>query len=94
MLQPRALSTAEVDEFRHAARRAIEAGADGVEVHGANGYLIHQLFAPNANRRTDHYGGSIENRARFGSRWRQPSPVRSVRSVQVFAYPHLLPSAA
>ena len=67
---PRALSAAEiretVNDFRHAARRAIEAGADGVEIHGANGYLIHQFFAPNANRRTDAYGGSIENRARFG----------------------------
>jgi N-ethylmaleimide reductase len=66
---PRALSAAEissaVDEFRHAAKRAIDAGADGVEIHGANGYLIHQFFAPNANQRTDAYGGSIENRARF-----------------------------
>lgn len=67
--QPRALTTAEVKqtvkEFAHAAKRAIEAGADGVEIHGANGYLIQQFFAPNANTRTDEYGGSIENRARF-----------------------------
>lgn len=66
---PRALTTEEVkatvQDFRHAARRAIEAGADGVEIHGANGYLIQQFFAPNANLRTDAYGGSIENRARF-----------------------------
>ncbi|HIH2751123.1 alkene reductase [Burkholderia aenigmatica] len=66
---PRALSTDEVrqtvHDFRHAARRAIEAGADGVEIHGANAYLIHQFFAPSANTRTDQYGGSIENRARF-----------------------------
>ncbi|SDI57225.1 NADH:flavin oxidoreductase / NADH oxidase family protein [Paraburkholderia steynii] len=66
---PRALSTEEVRqtvaEFRFAARRAIEAGADGVEIHGANAYLIHQFLAPNANTRTDEYGGSIENRARF-----------------------------
>lgn len=54
-----------VAEFRHAARRAIEAGADGVEIHGANGYLIQQFFAPNANQRSDAYGGNIENRARF-----------------------------
>ena len=54
-----------VADFRHAARRAIEAGADGVEIHGANAYLIHQFFAPSANARTDEYGGSIENRARF-----------------------------
>jgi 2,4-dienoyl-CoA reductase-like NADH-dependent reductase (Old Yellow Enzyme family) len=66
---PRALSTEEVrrtvQDFRFAARRAIEAGADGVEIHGANAYLIQQFFAPNANTRTDAYGGSIENRARF-----------------------------
>ncbi|WP_107310207.1 alkene reductase [Burkholderia metallica] len=66
---PRALKTEEVratvDDFRTAARRAIEAGADGVEIHGANGYLVQQFFSPNANTRTDVYGGSIENRARF-----------------------------
>jgi N-ethylmaleimide reductase len=66
---PRALTTDEVKQtvkdFAHAARRAIEAGADGVEIHGANGYLIQQFLAPNANTRTDEYGGSIENRARF-----------------------------
>ncbi|VWC97268.1 12-oxophytodienoate reductase [Burkholderia lata] len=66
---PRALTLDEVREtvndFRIAARRAIEAGADGVEIHGANGYLIQQFFAPNANTRTDAYGGSIENRTRF-----------------------------
>ena len=66
---PRALATEEikatVQDFRYAARRAIEAGADGVEIHGANGYLVQQFFAPNANLRTDEYGGSIEKRARF-----------------------------
>lgn len=66
---PRALTTQEVrqtiEDFRYAARQAIEAGADGVEIHGANGYLVQQFFAPNANTRTDAYGGSIENRARF-----------------------------
>ena len=66
---PRALSTDEVAQtvadFAHAARSAIEAGADGVEIHGANAYLIQQFFAPSANQRTDRYGGSIENRARF-----------------------------
>ncbi|MBK5142317.1 alkene reductase [Budviciaceae bacterium BWR-B9] len=66
---PRALSTEEVRQtvadFRFAARRAIEAGADGVEIHGANAYLIQQFLAPSANTRTDEYGGSIENRARF-----------------------------
>jgi len=66
---PRELTTEEiastVADFRYAARRAIEAGADGVEIHGANAYLIHQFLAPSANQRTDEYGGSIENRARF-----------------------------
>ena len=66
---PRALSLDEirrtVDDFRVAARRAMAAGADGVEIHAANTYLIHQFIAPSANVRTDEYGGSIENRARF-----------------------------
>ncbi|MFR0692974.1 alkene reductase [Enterobacterales bacterium AE_CKDN230030158-1A_HGKHYDSX7] len=66
---PRELSAEEVrqtvEDFRFAARRAMEAGADGVEIHGANAYLIQQFFAPSANTRTDEYGGSIENRARF-----------------------------
>jgi NADPH2 dehydrogenase len=67
--EPRALSrqdiTAVVGDFVRAARLAIEAGADGVEIHGANGYLLQQFFAPNANHREDDYGGSIENRFRF-----------------------------
>ena len=66
---PRALTTEEVRQtvadFAFAARRAVEAGADGVEIHGANAYLIQQFFSPSANTRTDEYGGSIENRARF-----------------------------
>jgi N-ethylmaleimide reductase len=66
---PRALTTEEVREtvvdFRRAARCAIEAGADGVEIHGANGYLVQQFLAPSANMRTDRYGGSIADRARF-----------------------------
>ncbi|KJC40778.1 1,2-oxophytodienoate reductase [Bradyrhizobium sp. LTSP885] len=66
---PRALTTEEVRrtvaDFRHAARSAIEAGADGVEIHGANGYLVQQFLAPNANTRTDEYGGLIANRTRF-----------------------------
>ena len=69
MPAPRALTTEEVRrtvaDFRHAARSAIDAGADGVEIHGANGYLVQQFFAPSANTRTDEYGGSIANRARF-----------------------------
>lgn len=67
---PRALTTAEVratvDDFRRAAAAAIQAGADGVEIHGANGYIVHQFLAENANRRTDEYGGGPAYRARFG----------------------------
>ena len=66
---PRALETDElpgiVDEFVHAARQAIAAGLDGVEVHAANGYLPHQFLAPSSNQRTDAYGGSPEHRARL-----------------------------
>lgn len=66
---PRALSRAEirmtVDDFRHAATQAIAAGADGVEIHAANGYLIQQFLAPNANLRDDEYGGPAANRMRF-----------------------------
>ncbi|GAA4078329.1 MULTISPECIES: alkene reductase [Actinomadura] len=66
---PRALDTAEVPEhaesYAAAARRAIDAGFDGVELHGANGYLISQFLSSNANLRTDRYGGSLTNRIRF-----------------------------
>ena len=66
---PRALSTDEVAgvvaEFRRAARNAIAAGFDGVEVHGANGYLVEQFLRDSCNDRTDQYGGAIANRARF-----------------------------
>ena len=67
--EPRALETSElpgvVAEFVDAARRAVEAGLDGVELHSANGYLLHQFLADSTNVRTDAYGGSPENRARF-----------------------------
>ncbi|SFN80543.1 alkene reductase [Mycetocola miduiensis] len=53
------------DEYVAAARNAIEAGLDGVEVHSANGYLLHQFLSPASNQRDDQYGGSPENRARF-----------------------------
>ncbi|TKV29330.1 alkene reductase [Arthrobacter sp. NamB2] len=66
---PRALTTTEIEatiqDFRIAAAAAIRAGADGVEIHAANGYLLQQFFAPNANERTDTYGGPINNRARL-----------------------------
>ncbi len=66
---PRELATEEiagiVDDYRDAARRAKEAGFDGVEVHAANGYLLEQFLRDSTNRRDDRYGGSIENRARL-----------------------------
>lgn len=66
---PHALTTDEVQDavqgFVQAARNAIAAGLDGVEVHGANGYLVHEFMSPVSNTRTDQYGGSPENRARF-----------------------------
>ncbi len=66
---PHALTTAEikdvVQQFRQAAANAKRAGFDGVEIHGANGYLVDQFIRDGANQRTDEYGGSIENRCRF-----------------------------
>ena len=66
---PRALRTDEiapiVADFRAAARRAVDAGMDGVEIHSANGYLLHEFLADVTNRHVDIYGGSAENRARF-----------------------------
>jgi len=66
---PRALTRDEIKgvvaDFRQAARNAIDAGFDGVEIHGANGYLIDQFLRTTSNVRTDEYGGSRENRLRF-----------------------------
>ncbi|BAV64577.1 alkene reductase [Sphingobium cloacae] len=66
---PRALTTAEVKElvqlYAQAARNALEAGFDGVEIHCANGYLVNQFISAHTNRRDDEYGGSLENRLRF-----------------------------
>jgi N-ethylmaleimide reductase len=66
---PRALALSElpgiVEDYRRAARNAIAAGFDGVEVHGANGYLLDQFLRSGSNHRTDAYGGAIENRARM-----------------------------
>lgn len=68
--EPRALDRAElagiVDDYRRAARAAVkEAGFDGIEIHGANGYLIDQFLRSGTNQRTDDYGGSVENRSRL-----------------------------
>ena len=66
---PRALAASElpgiIDDYRRAARAAIEVGFDGIEIHAANGYLIDQFLRLSSNHRSDDYGGSIENRARF-----------------------------
>ena len=66
---PRALETSEIpsviEAYREGAKNALKAGFDGVEIHGANGYLIEQFLQSRSNLRTDQYGGSIENRVRF-----------------------------
>lgn len=68
-VEPREMTTDEIKatikDFGKAAKNAIEAGFDGVELHGANGYLVQQFLSTNVNNRTDEYGGSVENRARF-----------------------------
>ena len=69
LVEPRALRTEEipgiVQDFKHAAQCAKDAGFDGVEIHGANGYLIDQFLRDGSNQRDDQYGGSYENRTRF-----------------------------
>lgn len=69
MVTPRALETAEIPgivaDYRNAAQNALDAGFDGIEIHGANGYLLDQFLRDKTNRREDIYGGSIENRSRF-----------------------------
>lgn len=67
--EPREMTIEEIEQtvvdHADAAERAIAAGADGVELHGANGYLLHQFLSPGTNQRTDRYGGTPDNRARF-----------------------------
>jgi len=66
---PQAMTEADIkttiEEFAQAAKNAVAAGFDGIELHSANGYLLEQFIRPNTNQRTDRYGGSIENRASF-----------------------------
>jgi N-ethylmaleimide reductase len=68
---PREMTSADIDQvlasFQHAARRAVDSGMDGVEIHGANGYLPDQFMRATTNRRTDAYGGSTAARARFAA---------------------------
>ncbi|MGM0634955.1 MAG: alkene reductase, partial [Bacteroidota bacterium] len=68
-VEPKAMTTHEVkmtvQEFKAAAKKAADAGFDGIEIHASNGYLFHQFFNQSSNQRDDEYGGSIENRARF-----------------------------
>lgn len=66
---PKAMTIEEIQntisDFAKAAKNAVEAGFDGVEIHSSNGYLFHQFFNNASNQRTDQYGGSTENKARF-----------------------------
>jgi 2,4-dienoyl-CoA reductase-like NADH-dependent reductase (Old Yellow Enzyme family) len=81
---PRELTGAEVQDivtaFGDAARRAIEAGYDGVEIHGANSYLLQQFFSPHSNRRTDRWGGDVQGRMAF--------PLAVVEAVQAAVREH------
>lgn len=85
---PRALTETEVEEiidaFGETTRRAIEAGYDGVEIHGANGYLLQQFFSPHSNRRNDRFGGTLEKRMTF--------PLAIVDEVKRVADKHADPS--
>ncbi|MNB72394.1 NADH oxidase [compost metagenome] len=86
---PRELTDAEIESiiaaFGETTRRAIEAGFDGVEIHGANGYLVQQFFSPHSNRREDRWGGSLEKRLTF--------PLAVLREVKKAAAKHAGPEA-
>lgn len=72
-VRPRALAEQEIIDviaaFADATRRAIAAGFDGIELHGAHAFLIQSIFSPYANRREDRWGDSLENRMRFRWQW-------------------------
>ena len=82
--KPRALSDADIEDvvarFAHTAKTCVEAGFDGVQVHGAHGYLISEFLNPLVNQRTDRWGGSLENRARI--------LIETVRAVRAAIGPH------
>jgi 2,4-dienoyl-CoA reductase-like NADH-dependent reductase (Old Yellow Enzyme family) len=84
--QPKELSISQIKDlivaFADAARRALKAGIDVIEVHGAHGYLISEFLSPVSNQRTDEYGGSFENRARLALQ-----VVDAVRSVMPIGMP-------
>lgn len=84
---PRAMTEADMDEvvaiFENAARLALQAGFDSMEIHGAHGYLLDSFLSPASNQRTDDYGGSFENRMRF--------PLRVVRAVRAVLDQHAGP---
>lgn len=95
---PRALGSDEVEgvveEFVDAARNAVEAGLDGVEVHAANGYLLHQFLAPSTNHRDDAWGGSPSAARGSPSRSPEPSPRRSAPTGSGSASPRRTTSRA
>lgn len=82
--EPRALALDEIpgliEDYRIAARNAIDAGFDGVEVHAANGYLLDQFLRDSSNQRTDAYGGDIENRTRLLAEVCRRLPMKSLPS--------------
>jgi len=88
-ISPRAMTNDDIRtviaDFAEAARRVQAAGFDGVQLHGAHGYLLAQFLSPLRNRRTDRYGGSLENRARFGL-----EVYRSVRQIVGTAFPVMI----